>query len=302
MTVSTGARFRTRAKVNLFLRVLGLRPDGYHEVETILQTVDLYDDLEVETRASGLEIDMSFAPGRGGALPSFEDNLINEAARKLSTRLDRPPGAHIRVTKRIPIGGGLGGGSGNAAAALVALSELWGVELDRAQLLDLAQGLGSDVPYCLEGGTALATERGENLTQLPSPEVEMWFMVAGMHEPLSTRDVYTAWDSIDATPLDGPHTAPLMLALGAGDLAEVGPLLHNDLEPAAFRLWPELETKKEKVAASGVLGAAMSGSGPTMYGLVDTQDRARAAAARLEDDFDWIEVVASHPECVERVR
>jgi 4-diphosphocytidyl-2-C-methyl-D-erythritol kinase len=173
--------------------------------------------------------------------------------------------------------------------------------LERADLIRLARELGSDVPFCIDGGVALATERGEKITQLASPDVEMWFVLGGMSYPLSSRSVYEAWDSLADKAAGGPPSAPFTLALGAGDLVEVGAHLHNDLEAAAFSLRGELEGKKEKMAAAGVLGAAMTGSGPTMFGLLEDRDGARAAAARVEDDFDWVEVVSSRSDCIERL-
>jgi 4-diphosphocytidyl-2-C-methyl-D-erythritol kinase len=301
MRVHTHARFRTHAKLNLFLRVFGLRSDGYHEVETILQAIDLHDELEVAATEGDVLVDMRFAPGRLGELPEPDDNLIHEAARLLSMNLDRPIGADIKVVKGIPIGAGLGGGSSNAAGALVILSELWGMDLERSDLHELAARLGSDVAYCIDGGVALATERGEKITQLAAPEVEMWFVIGGMNYPLITRSVYDAWDSLDGGRPGGPHSAPLALALGAGDLPEVGTLLHNDLERAAFSLRPELEGKKQRMASAGVLGAGMTGSGPTMFGLTDSEALARAAAARIEDDFDWVDVLAARSDCIERL-
>ena len=301
MSLPTHARLKTHAKVNLFLRVVGQRPDGYHLLETVLQSISLYDEIEIDISDDAVSVDVQWAPGRAGELPAEDENIVTVAASRLLERAGSPRGASIRMKKQIPVGAGLGGGSANAAGALVVLTELWGLELERASLLALASEIGSDVPYCLEGGIALATQRGEELTQLAMPDIPMWFVLGGSDVPLSTRDVYEAWDELDGTPLDGPHSAPLALALGAGDLAEVGVLLHNDLEPAAFMLLRELEAAKEKIATAGVLGAAMSGSGPTMFALVDGPERAREVAARIEDDFAWVEVVQSRPACLERL-
>lgn len=301
MKIGTGARFRTHAKVNLFLRVLGARPDGFHDVETILQGINLHDEFEVTPGRGSVDIAMELATGRTGRLPEVQENLVYRAAERLLSHHGSRVGADIRVVKGIPIGAGLGGGSGNAAGTLVILAELWGIELERTDLLRFAGELGSDVPYCINGGLAFATERGQKITQLPSRDIEMWFVLGGMNYPLSTRAVYEAWDSLPDKGLDGPSGAPFMLALGAGDLAEVGAHLHNDLEAAAFSLRGELEGKKAKMAAAGVLGASMTGSGPTIFGLSQDEERARAAAARVEDDFDWIEIVSSRSECIQRL-
>ena len=300
MSVETSLRLRTHGKVNLFLRVLGRRLDGFHEVETILQVIDLYDELVVSPRAeAGIEVEMKFAPGLTGELPSANDNLISRSAQRLITRRDPGSGVRIDVVKGIPIGAGLGGGSGNAAGTLVVLSELWEQEIPRAELLEIAGELGSDVPYCIDGGTALATARGEKLTQLAGPD-EMWFVLGGSQPGLSSRAVYERWDEL-AAERNRPSSAPMTLALGASDIAEVGSLLHNDLEPPAFSMRPELEAKKQALIDAGVLGAVMTGSGPTLLGLARDEEHARAVAAVVEDRFDWIRVVRSRPDCIERL-
>lgn len=301
MKVGTDVRFRTHAKVNLFLRVLGLRGDGYHEVETILQVIDLADEFVITPSSEpDLSLDIRFAPGRIGELPPQQENLIMRAAEILTERLATPSGVRIEVVKGIPVAAGLGGGSGNAAGALVVLSEMWGLDIERAEILKLAAKVGSDVPYCIDGGTALATERGEKITPLPSPVTEMWFVLGGMNYPLATGDVYAAWDRLDAD-AEGPHSASLAMAIGAGDLQEIASLLHNDLEPAAFSLRPELEARKEEMGRAGALGAAMTGSGPTMFGIAETEQHARAIAARIEDRFDWVEVTPSRSTCIDRL-
>jgi 4-diphosphocytidyl-2-C-methyl-D-erythritol kinase len=295
----TTTRIRTNAKVNLFLRVLGKRVDGYHEVETILQVIRLADEIEVTPTDSGrLEIEMGWLDGGAGELPPEADNLMMRAAQRLVREGATQSGARILVKKRIPIGAGLGGGSGNAAGALVVLSEMWGLDLERERLIELAADVGSDVPYCIEGGTALATARGEKLTPLPSPE-RLWFVLGITDEPMLTRAVYDAWD--DLPPAEEVSSAVMTMALGAGDADEVASLLHNDLEPAVFELRPELEKKKEALAEAGARGACVSGSGPTVYGVATDEEHARKVAATVEGVFDRVLVTCSQAECIERL-
>jgi 4-diphosphocytidyl-2-C-methyl-D-erythritol kinase len=295
----TTTRIRTNAKVNLFLRVLGKRVDGYHEVETILQVIRLADEIEVTPTDSGrLEIEMGWLDGGAGELPPEADNLMMRAAQRLVQEGATQSGARILVKKRIPIGAGLGGGSGNAAGALVVLSEMWGLDLERERLSELAADVGSDVPYCIEGGTALATARGEKLTPLPSPE-RLWIVLGITDEPMLTRAVYDAWD--DLPPAEEVSSAVMTMALGAGDADEVASLLHNDLEPAVFELRPELEKKKEALAEAGALGACVSGSGPTVYGVAADEEHAREVAANVEGVFDRVLVTCSQAECIERL-
>lgn len=290
-------RIRTHAKVNLFLRVLGVRRDGFHEVETILHGVRLFDEIEIEGAPDGVDVTMELE-GITGTLPSTDENLVTRAARLLIEELGVSNGARIRVTKRIPIGAGLGGGSGNAAGALVTLADMWGLTLERDRLFALAEKLGSDVPYCIDGGTSLATARGEELTPLANIRF-MWFVLAGSERPLLTRDVYERWDATGSS--DDVKATPLAMALGAGDLVEVAALLHNDLELPAFSLRPELEAKKQVLVEAGALGAAMTGSGPTLYGIAADRPAAEDIARRVAGEFDWVRVVTSQGPCIEPV-
>lgn len=298
MSVDTIIRLRTHAKVNLFLRVIGLRRDGFHEVETILHGVKLYDEIEMEEAESGVEVVMEFAQGLSGTLPAKEENLIARAAMLLVDGLEDTKGALVRVKKGIPIAAGLGGGSGNAAGALVTLAEMWKLDIDRTRLFSMAEKLGADVPYCIDGGTALATARGEQLTPLPNIQ-PMWFVLGGSNEPLLTRAVYELWDSTG--PAEESSPVPLTMALGAGDSAEVATLLHNDLERPAFTLRPELEEKKDVLVEAGALGASMSGSGPTMFGIAPDESSANDIAGKVRDSFDWVKVVTSQTACIERL-
>lgn len=292
-------RARTNAKLNLFLRVLGKRPDGYHEIETVFHGIGLADDLVITPTDTGrIEVDMVLEPPLTGDLPEAEENLAWSAARRLEELGALSPGVSIAITKRIPMGAGLGGGSGNAAGVLVLLNELWDARHDERRLLDIAGELGADVPYCIGGGTVLATGRGENLTRLPPPK-EMWFVLGLTATHMSTMEVYERWE--DAKTPEGFGSAPLVLALGDGNVDEVGPLLRNDLESPAFSMLPELRDKKESLIEAGALGAMLSGSGPTLYGIAADRAHAGSIAARVEGSFDRVLVVSSRPTCLERL-
>jgi 4-diphosphocytidyl-2-C-methyl-D-erythritol kinase len=292
---TTSLRLRAHAKINLFLRVLGPRPDGYHEIETILHGVRLADEIAVACAPRGVRVAMEWGPGLAGRLPTPDENLVARAAVLLQSRMRIRRGVEARVVKNIPVAAGLGGGSADCAAVLVALNEMWGAGLDTDGLVGLAAEIGSDVPYWVRGGTVLATGRGENLTPLPG--TEMCFVLGLSRRPLLTRDVYGAWDELESTQT-GP-AAPMTLALGAGDPQEVALLLHNDLEPAACALRPELRAKKQAMVAAGSLGALVAGSGPTIFGLAASGDHARAVAARVEEHFDAVLVVSSQEQCIE---
>ncbi|HVM35911.1 MAG TPA: 4-(cytidine 5'-diphospho)-2-C-methyl-D-erythritol kinase [Actinomycetota bacterium] len=291
--------FRTYGKINLFLRVLGLRPDGFHEVETVLHGVSLADDLWVSRSTAGnIEIDMAWDEGLFGDLPPPSENLVTKVVSRLVARGVAHDGLHVDIVKRIPIGAGMGGGSANAAGAFVVLNEMLGAGLEWDDLIELAAEVGSDVPYCIHGGTALATGRGEKLTRLVAPE-DLWLVLGISHSPLATADVYRAWDH-----LGGPaesSSSPLVLALGSGDVDEIAPLLHNDLEAAALVLRPELGRKKKELLAAGAVAAAMSGSGPTLFGLCRNSKDAHEVAERVKSSFDKVVCVRSQDVCVERL-
>lgn len=290
-------KLRTRAKVNLFLRVLGNRQDGYHEVETILHSVDLADDIEITPTGTGnVEVSMELAEGAAGELPAMADNFVVHAAQALVAVGARNEGVSLHVTKRIPIAAGLGGGSGNAAGALVALNDYWRLGLDKKKLIETAALLGSDTPYCIQGGTALASGRGEKLTHL-SNGLQLWVVLGISNVPLRTKDVYATWDEA-RTPSDA-MSAPMVLAIGAGDVGGVAELLHNDLEEPAFRLRPGLAAKKQAMLEAGADGALLSGSGPTIFGLAPDEQAANAIASRVEEHFDRVEVVQSAAACIE---
>jgi len=293
------ARLRTNAKINLFLRVMGRRPDGYHEIETIFHTIGLADSITIRPATNGdVDISMEAEPGSMMGLPRSEDNLVREVARRLIERGARNDGVTIEIVKRIPVGAGLGGGSGNAAGVLASLNELWEMNLDAEALERLALDVGADVPYCLTGGTSRASGRGEITTELPGPPA-MWFVLGLSDEPLFTAEVYRAFDlERDAGDV---RAAPMSLALGSGDLAEIAALLHNDLERPAFRARPELEKLKQAMSDAGALGVVMSGSGPTLVALARDANHAGELAGRLTPLFDRIVTASSTPKCIERL-
>lgn len=226
------------------------------------------------------------APGARG------DSAAPRAAgdRSASRARGDGPTTRLHLDKRIPVAAGMAGGSADAAATLLALDELWGAGLERGQLRELAGELGADVPFCVTGGTALATGTGTATAQVLVRGTYHW--VVGVSDtPLSTPEVYRAFDEV-CVPSDLEPDAVLQ-ALRTGDVEALGAALHNDLEPAAFHLRPELEAKRDGFLAAGALGALVSGSGPTVVGLAATAQEAIRLAAAMEDRFDRVEVTLS---------
>jgi len=291
------ARVRAYAKLNLWLRILGTRPDGYHEIETVFSTVSLGDDVEaILTTEPGVRVEMRAADGLVGVLPSGTDNTLTMAARHLDDRTGAGRPTLVRVIKRIAIGAGLAGGSADAAGALVALGDLWDTGLSRSELAEIGLKVGMDVPYCLTGGTALATARGERLTPLAARGA-MWFVLGMARYPLYSKAVYDTWDRLEAT--SGPRVGPMVDALEAGDVRVVASLLHNDLERAALAMRPGLAADKQRLLDAGALGASLSGSGPTIFGLAADEAHAASIAEAVAGDFAAVVVVASLPRSIE---
>jgi 4-diphosphocytidyl-2-C-methyl-D-erythritol kinase len=283
---SKSLRARAAAKVNLGLYVGPVQPNGrYHEVVSVLQSIAIWDELEVEVVPEGLGLEVE-----GGGLPPDETNLVLVAARELARRSRDLPGARFRLRKGIPVSAGLGGGSADGAAALIALDRLWGLHLPAVNLHTMAAEVGSDVPFCIAGGAGVATGRGDKVREVPS-RGSTWWVVGIDHGRLATEAVYGHFDELGlAVPLDGRWPDDLLDALAAGDAERLAGTLHNDLEPAAFDLLPALAKSKRRLQEAGALAAIMSGSGPTMLGLCRDEDHATQVARSVRSGFARVEV------------
>jgi len=287
--------YRSYAKINLYLDVLQRRRDGYHNIETIFQTVDLYDELTFAEEPRHIDITCSTPD-----LDTGEGNLVYRAATLLRERFNVQDGARIHLVKNIPIAAGLAGGSGNAAAALVALNTLWDLRISPESLRALALELGSDVPYCTVGGTASATRRGELLGPLP-PLAGVWFVL--VHPPLAVSAARTynhpALTRNDA-PLFAGKTRAFRQALRRLSKGDVGSVIHNRMEAPVFHDFPQLARVKSRLLDAGCAAAAMSGSGPTLFGLCATRRDAMQAAEAVAEYRT--SVVRPVPLGVERIR
>lgn len=285
--ISDAVTVRVPAKINLHLGVGPRRDDGYHDLVTVYQALSLYDDVTV-ARAAALSVELTREAGRGAdvaAVPLDHTNLAARAATALGAHAGREPRVAIDIVKRIPVAGGMAGGSADAAGALVALSALWKLDVSRADLLDLAAGLGSDVPFSVTGGTALGTGRGEQLMPVLA-RGDLHWVLAFARDGLSTPTVFAELDRLRVdraqTPAPGnPRPDALVKALAGGDPRIIAPLLHNDLQPAALSLQPGLRRTLRAGVDAGALGGIVSGSGPTCVFLCADADAAIAVAAEL---------------------
>jgi 4-diphosphocytidyl-2-C-methyl-D-erythritol kinase len=279
----------TPAKLNLFLAVRGKRPDGYHELETVMVSIGLFDTLRftpTPDRTIQLRIESTLI-GRGMPLPTGDDNLVLRAARLLASATECRQGASIEVRKRIPLASGLGGGSSDAAATLVALNRLWRTGLPPAQLHALAARLGSDVNFFLESHPlAFCRGRGEQITprHLGAP---LHFVLVRPPSGLSTRDVFGAWRD------DGQRHGPeiLLERLALGRLRSAGRALYNALQAPAVRLNADVGCVLHTLSRWFPDAHGMTGSGSVCFGLCRTRRHARSLAARINADANgraWV--------------
>ncbi|QSB05512.1 4-(cytidine 5'-diphospho)-2-C-methyl-D-erythritol kinase [Natronoglycomyces albus] len=273
-------RVTVPAKINLHLGVGDLRADGFHDLTTVYQAISLYDTVTVSTSdRSGLRITVT---GEGAdQVPTDERNLALKAAKLLGIYGHISPAAVIHLDKRIPVAGGLAGGSADAAATLVACAQLWNLRLSDIELEKLAAGLGSDVPFCLRGGIALGTGRGEELNHDLKAAATYHWVVATSQAHISTPECYREVDRLRANDIGrySYHVQPLLKALEAGLPAEeIAPLLVNDMEAAAVSLRPELSSLMHAGLDAGALAAHVSGSGPTVLFLARDEAHARSLA------------------------
>jgi 4-diphosphocytidyl-2-C-methyl-D-erythritol kinase len=267
-------RIRAHGKINLDLRVLGTRADGFHELRTVFQAISLHDTITVVPRAGPFAIECATA-----GVPLDRSNLVWKAAQALWRAVRRQGDVRdviVHLEKNIPVRAGLGGGSGNAAAALIALARAWGVQVRPSQLTDVAATLGADVPFFLSGGTALGLGRGEEIYPLADlPRHWIVLLVPGFG--VSTVDAYNWYDSerdVDRGVVREPQHVP-------GPWPSRAAQMINDLEPPIARRHPEIDQMKAALRRSGALAAAMSGSGSAVFGLFQRSAEARAAVDRL---------------------
>lgn len=256
------------AKINLLLDVLHKRPDEYHEMEMVMTTIDLADRV-ILVKTSDMDITLET---NSGMIPRDERNLAYRAADLLRREMGISTGARIIINKKIPIAAGLAGGSSDAAATLRGLNQLWGLGLSYKELANIGVEIGSDIPFCIYGSTAIVRGRGEFVTSIP-PLPLCWVVLAKPTHGVSTGDVFGLLNAEKIT--DHPNIDRMVQAIKNQDYEGIIENLGNVLEPVTMKLCPEVYKIKEKMIQFGADGALMSGSGPTVYGLVQKESRVR---------------------------
>lgn len=260
------------AKINLVLHVLGRRPDGYHDILSLMQRISLHDGMTFERRRAGI---VCHCPGSG--LPEDDGNIVCRAARRFFSESGLSRGVEIAIQKSVPVAAGLGGGSSNAATTLTALNEIYGHPLSHEELMRIGAGIGADVPFFLGDGPAWASGIGERLTRISGlPRLPLVLVNPGF--PLSTGTVYDAL-KMGLTKAGIQYTIPSLTTV-----PDIIRELHNDLERVSLRLHPVLAKIKHQLTVYGASGALMSGSGPTVFGIFEDDADAKQAEERLERD------------------
>lgn len=270
-------KLKALGKINLGLDVLGRRPNGYHDVRMVMQTVYLYDQILLEkTDKEGISLETNLF-----YLPVNENNLAYRATKMLIDEFAIKEGVHISLEKHIPVAAGMAGGSSNAAAVLYGMNRLFQLGLTDQELMDRGVQLGADVPYCIMRGTVLAEGIGEKLTPLPAmPKCHV--LLAKPPVSVSTQKVYEKLDAQEVT--KHPDIDGILLGLQTGDLEKITSSMGNVLENVTITEYPQIERIKDVMKEEGALNAMMSGSGPTVFGIYDDKMLARRAAARIREE------------------
>lgn len=281
---------RAYAKINLGLDVLRRRPNGYHDVKMIMQMVDIYDTLTLEKRQD----ERIVLTANKGEIPCDESNLIYKAAKLLFSYKEVPYGVNIHLEKRIPVAAGMAGGSTDAAATLTGLNELFELGVSQEELLELGVKIGADVPYCILGGCALSEGIGEVLTPLPNPPY-CELVIAKPDINVSTKYVY---ENLNLQALEKhPDIDGIRAAIEEGNLSGISQRLENVLESVTVKKYSIIQEIKDEMITLGAMNAIMSGSGPTVFGLFDSEDQAKKVKESILNKNLAKEVFVAHFLC-----
>ncbi len=284
---------KSRAKINLSIDVLGKRQDGYHLVEMIMQTIDLYDLIEINEKDN----DQITIKSTSDEIPLDCNNLVYKAANLIKKTFNINKGVEIHIKKNIPVAAGMAGGSSNAAAVLVGLNKLWNLNLSNQQLEKIGLKLGADVPFCINGGAVLALGIGEELTPIKGLTKDVCILVCKPDLFVSTKEVYECIDSKDID--KRPNNKFLIECLKNEDTRQLAENMFNVLEGVTMDKHPVIQQIKDIMTNNRALGAMMSGSGPTVFGLYENREDAVKCKAILEKQFKQTFIVACEEKGVE---
>jgi 4-diphosphocytidyl-2-C-methyl-D-erythritol kinase len=277
LSSGSGCSLKAPAKVNLTLDVLRKRADGYHELVTVMHQIDLVDRIRLVK--GGIDIKVS---SNSSQIPDNEENLAYKAAHLMYEKFGLGEGLQIYIEKNIPVGAGLAGGSTDAAAVIAGMNKLYGLNLEINQMLELGALIGSDVPFCLMGGTALAHGRGEILSRLPEGPL-LYMVLVKPDFQISTHAVYQAFRLEKV--LKSPDTTAFLAAWNNYDMINIAREMNNVLETVSLEEHPEITAIKKQLLDLGALTSLMSGSGPSVFGLFASQEAAEEAFMKIQSQY-----------------
>jgi 4-diphosphocytidyl-2-C-methyl-D-erythritol kinase len=285
------------AKINVYLRVLAKRADGYHDLDTVMLPLDFGDEITLQLQPNDITLECD-----DPRLPTDDSNLALRAARLLSERHGNGRGAKITLTKRIPLAAGLGGGSGNAATVLLGLKQLWKLDVPLSTLDEIAASMGSDINFFLRGGAAACRGRGERVESIAC-KLSAAILLVNPGFGISTKWAYESWaKAASALTVKPPEVSLLLRALAGGNLADLSATLFNSLEAPSVRKFPVLRLLKDALRVDRATGALMSGSGATVFGLFAEVGQAERSAQRIREQFGpsmWTHVAHFSQTCLQ---
>lgn len=286
-------QLKSRAKINLSIDVLGKREDGYHLVEMIMQTIDLYDRIKI----SALNEDKIVIKSKSLEIPLNDDNIVYKAADLIKNKFNINSGVEIYIEKNIPVAAGMAGGSSNAAGVLVGLNKLWNLGLSEEELKAIGLKLGADVPFCISGQAALAENIGEKLTKIDGLDEDTFILVCKPELFVSTKEIYEEIDSKEIK--RRPDNKLLINLLKEKDIEGLSRNMYNVLEEVTKDKYPVIDKIEQIMMQNNALGSMMSGSGPTVFGLYSKLEDAKRCKEILLQEFKQVYVVKSNNKGVE---
>ena len=273
------------SKINLTLNILGKRQDGYHNVETIMQSINLADRIFIKEEKEGVKIKCSHP-----LVPVDTQSLTYRSAEKILNRYRIKKGVKIEIDKKIPLASGMAGGSANSASILVGINKLFALNLSNKDLREIGEELGMDVPFCIQNGTALAYHKGEKVTPLPPINPPLWIIIINPGFEIPTKWAYNNLD-LGLIKREKNSTIAMLKALKEGGLEGIAKNLFNSFEGLVIKKYPEIGKIKDRLVEEGALGALMSGSGPTVFGIAQNKEQALKIYKKLKSEYKSIWVV-----------
>ena len=273
------------SKINLTLNILGKRRDGYHNIETIMQSINLADRIFIKEEKEGIKIKCSHP-----LVPIDTQSLTYRSAEKILNRYRIKKGVKIEIDKKIPLASGMAGGSANSASILVGINKLFALNLSNKDLREIGEELGMDVPFCIQNGTALAYHRGEKVTPLPPINPPLWIIIINPGFEIPTKWAYNNID-LGQIKREKNNTKAMLKALKEVRLEEIAKNLFNSFEELIIKKYPEIGKIKDRLIVESALGTLMSGSGPTVFGIARNKEQALKIYKKLNLDYKSIWVV-----------